>query len=249
LCLLAAFAMVAGNSAFAAPPSLPPAAEDRLLAMTNAARAEAGLTPLQWDDALAQAAAAHAGLVLQNQQLSHQFPGEAGLAQRAAQAGAHFQAIAENVAEGYSVESIQKEWMQSPPHRANILDPKLDAVGFAVVQKNGLFVAVADFAHIAPSLSLEQVEAAVAKSLLPLGIQPSASQLDARQTCEMNRGVAGGSSPRFVVRWQSSDPSRLPASLEDELHAHEYHVAAVGACAAPHAENGFTSYRIAVLLY
>ena len=68
--------------------------------MTNAARSEQGLAPLQWDDSLAQAARAHADLMLQTGQFSHQVSGEADLSVRAAQAGAHFQAIAENIAEG-----------------------------------------------------------------------------------------------------------------------------------------------------
>ncbi len=55
--------------------------------------------------------------------LSHQLPGEPGMADRASQAGARFSSLAENVAEGPSAESIHRQWMNSPPHRANLLDP------------------------------------------------------------------------------------------------------------------------------
>ena len=132
---------------------------------------EQGLAPLQWDDSLAQAARAHAELLLQNGQLSHQLPGEASLAARAAQAGAHFQAIAENIAEAPSVESIQNSWMNSPPHRANILDPNLNAVGFGVLGHGSYFYAVADFSHAVPIRSFEEVESAIGKLLLARGIQ------------------------------------------------------------------------------
>jgi hypothetical protein len=36
--------------------------------------------------------------------------------------------------------------MNSPPHRANILDPELDSLGVAVVERNGELFAVQDFA-------------------------------------------------------------------------------------------------------
>ncbi len=230
-----------------------PAANDplptSLLELTNTARADQGLAPLKWDDALAQAAQKHAQLVLQNPQLSHQYPGEPELALRAAQAGAHFQSVAENIAMGYSVKSIEKQWMNSPPHRANLLDPRLNAVGFAVVKHGDTLYAVGDFAVSVPSLSLDQIEAAVTKLLAAKGLQPDPHREDARQTCEISHGLAGGSTPRFVQRWQSSDLTRLPPSLEEQLRSGQYKTAAVGACSSANAESGFTAYRIAVLLY
>jgi len=224
-------------------------AEEGLFRMTNAARSEQGLAPLKWDDALAQAARAHAELLLQNGQLSHQFPGEPGLALRVAQAGAHFQTVAENVAEGPGIDSIQRGWMNSPPHRANILDPGLNAVGFGIVQHGDVLYAVADFARAVPSLSFDQVEAAVAKLLAAQGVQTSGPTVDARETCEMSHGAAGGSSPRFIMRWQSADLSQLPDALEEQLRTKTYRTAAIGACSSANAESGFTTYRVAVLLY
>ena len=228
---------------------VPSPAEGTLLRMTNTARSEQGLAPLKWDDALAQAARTHADLLLQNGQLSHQFPGEPGLALRVARAGAHFQVVAENVAEGPGIDSLQREWMHSSPHRANILDPGLNAVGFGVVQRGDVFYAVADFARAVSNLSYDQVESAVAKLLVAEGVQTGGPTVDARETCEMNHGAAGGSSPRFVMRWQSADLSELPAALEEKLRTKTYHTAAVGACSSVNAESGFTTYRVAVLLY
>ena len=223
--------------------------EQDLFRMTNAARSEQGLAPLQWDDSLAQAARAHADLLLQNGQLSHQFPGEASLAVRAAQAGAHFQAIAENIAEAPGVDSIQNSWMNSPPHRANILDPNLNAVGFAVLGHGSYFYAVADFSHAVPIRSFEEVESAIGKLLLARGIRSAGSVQDARQTCEMEHGAAGGSKPLFIMRWQGADLSRLPDRLEDQIRTHSYRTAAIGACSSANAESGFTTYRVAVLFY
>ncbi len=223
--------------------------QERLFEETNQARAEQGLQSLQWDSTLAQAAEAHAELMAQNGQLSHQYSGEAALTTRAAQVGAHFQTVAENIAVGPSTDTIQREWMKSPPHRANILDPNLNAVGFALVERGGYLYAVADFERRVSDLTLEQVEEAVGKLLSKHGIQPTAQHLDARQTCEMSHGSAGGSNPRFVMRWQSSDLSILPDALEQRIATHQYQSAAVGACSVANAEQGFTTYHVAVLLY
>ena len=227
--------------------------QEFLFEETNQARAEQRLPPLQWDNALAQAAQAHAEWLAQKGQLSHQYPGEADLTARAAQAGAHFQTIAENIALGPDAKVIQNQWMKSPPHRANILDPDLNAVGFAVVERGGSLYAVADFERSTPNLTADQVEEAVARLLSAHKLQTAglASNLrqDARQTCEMSHGTAGGSSPMFVMRWQSSDLSQLPSALAERLASHQYQSAAVGACSSANAEQGFTTYRVAVLLY
>jgi len=97
-------------------------------------------------------AAARLALAQQNS-LSHQFPGEPDLAGRVAQAGARFSTIAENIAEGPSVVSIHEQWMKSPPHRRNLLDPQLDSVGISVAERNGTWFAVEDFSLAVGALS------------------------------------------------------------------------------------------------
>jgi len=233
-----------GGVAVAATPE-----ELSLFQRTNQARAQQGLTPLQWDDALAGAARAHAALVVHYRQLAHRYPSEDDLAARVAQTGAHFQAVAENIAMGPSVESIQRQWMESQPHRANILDPNLNAIGFAVVRRGDFLYAVADFDRSVPGLTYDEVEQAVGKLLAERGIQPTGPREDARQTCEMTHGAAGGSNPSFIMRWQNSDLTQLPSVLEERLASGQYKTASVGACPSANAQLGFTTYRVAVLLY
>jgi hypothetical protein len=223
--------------------------QEQLFEETNRIRAENSLPPLQWDNALAAAAATHAALVAQNKQLAHQYPGESDLTVRAGQAGAHFQSVAENIAMGPDTTAIQDEWMKSPPHRATILNPNLNAVGFAVVAQGENLYAVGDFENRVAQLTVDQVEQAVGKLLSAQGVQPSGPRLDARQSCGMTEGSAGGSNPRFVMRWQCVDPSALPDALEQRIATHSYRTAAVGACSSPNDQQGFTSYRVAVLLY
>jgi hypothetical protein len=108
---------------------------------------------------------------------------------------------------------------------------------------------VADFSRAAIVLSFDQVESMIGKLLAARGIQTGGSVRDARQSCEMSHGSAGGSSPRFVMHWRSADLSALPSGLEDQLRTKTYRAAAVGACSSANAESGFTTYRVAVLLY
>jgi hypothetical protein len=224
-------------------------AEQRLLDATNQVRSEQGLEPLRWDASLAEAARAHAELMVDQNQLSHQYPGEADLTARAGQAGAHFQAVAENVAMGPSANAIQKQWMQSTPHRNNILDPQMTTIGISVLEKRGYLYAVEDFANGVASLSGEQVEQKIGALLNEQNVAPTGPKRDARQTCEMQAGIAGDSHPGAVVRWEGPDVSKLPDVLEQRVRSGQYHTAAVGACTSARPGQGFTTYRVAVLLY
>jgi hypothetical protein len=88
-----------------------------------------------------------------------------------------------------------------------------------------------------------QVEQLVARG----GIRQVGSSTAARQTCATEHGFAGPR-PNFVMRWQGSDLSRLPDVLEEKISTGRYQSASVGACSAGD-KSGFTSYRIAVLLF
>ena len=81
------------------------------------------------------------------------------------------------------------------------------------------------------------------------GLQLGGMTQDARQTCEMDHGSAGGSAPRFIMRWEGTDLSRLPDVLEQKIATHQYHKAAVGACDSGKPTQGFTTYKVAVMLY
>ena len=65
---------------------------------------------------------------------------------RGGAAGAHFRSIAENVAMAPSPQALEQEWMHSTPHRNNILDPHMNAIGVGLVKQGGNYYAVEDFA-------------------------------------------------------------------------------------------------------
>ena len=228
------------------------AAEQQILALANQARARAGAGPVHWDQGLAAAAMAHCQLMAQEGSISHRYQGEPDLSQRTAQAGAHFSLIEENVAIGPSGPAIHEEWMNSPGHRTNLLNPDIDSIGVAVMASRGTLYAVADYSRSVQSLTGPQVEGRVASLIRPTGVTILRDASLARAACAMDDGMprsANGQQPLFVMRWTDSDISRLPQALVDHLRTGKYSMAAVGSCAPQDLGGAFTAYRLAVLLF
>jgi uncharacterized protein YkwD len=123
------------------------AAEKKLLELANERRGEAGAPPLHMDASLTNAARAHARLMVERQQLSHQFDGEASLMPRLLETGLRLDRVGENVAYNASPEKAFEALMQSPPHRRNLLDPSFNSAGFAAFWSDGRLYVVQDFAH------------------------------------------------------------------------------------------------------
>ena len=122
-------------------------AERELFASINQARRANGLSPLRWDESLATAATRHAAVMRDHRSAQHGFGGEPSLSTRAKLAGAHFSWLSENVIEGPSPTFVHAQFMNSPPHRANILDRDMDSVGVGVVERGGELFAVEDFSQ------------------------------------------------------------------------------------------------------
>ncbi len=219
-----------------------------LFESANRERTAHGLALLKWSATLAGAALHHAQLMAAQNTLSHQLPGEPGMADRATQGGARFSLLAENVAEGPSAESIHRQWMDSPPHRANLLDAELDSVGIAVAERNGTLFAVEDFSLAAGSLSVEEQEGLVGAKLRSSGLRLLGFTSDARRSCVLDNGYAGSHVPSFVLHYATPDLQTLPDLLRKRIQTGKYNSAAVGACPSD-AKLGLSNYRIAVLLF
>jgi hypothetical protein len=220
--------------------------EEFLFNAANHERVARGLSALRWDDALAAAARDHAQRMVQHNAQSHQFPDEASLQDRTHQAGARYSVIAENVAEGPSPTVIHSEWMNSAPHRANLLDPDLTAIGIAAVRSGNMLFAVQDFSQSVASLSNEQQENQVGRLVAARGLELTAAG-DARKVCSAN-GSFTATHPSLVLRYEASDLAHLPKEIDEKLRAGQYHSASIAAC-DPGASQGFTHYRIVILLF
>lgn len=224
----------------------------QLLALANRARAAQGAGPLKWDAALARAARQHCLRMAAEGPISHRYAGEPDVEERAGQAGAHFSLIEENVAVGPDPAAIHDEWMHSPGHRANLLNPEVDRLGVAVVASRGSLYAVADYERDVPVLTQAQVDVMITGMLQARGITVLRDSDAARAACTTSKGLPSSKSgprARFIMRWQDADLTQLPWALEYKLGTGQFHSAAVGSCAPQGEQGSFTAYRIAVLLY
>ncbi len=223
---------------------------EQIFALANQARVQAGVGRLQWDPALAAAALAHCRRMAEEGPIAHRYGGEPDVSGRAAQAGAHFSVIEENVAIGPSADAIHEEWMHSPGHRQNLLSPDVDHVGIAVVAARGVLYAVADYSRAVAQLSPAQVEARIAALIRPSGVAVLSDASVARAACRTDAGAPrNGARPRFIMRWQAGDLNQLPQQLVDQIGSGKFRAAAVGSCPAQDVEGSFSAYRVAVLLY
>jgi uncharacterized protein YkwD len=122
-------------------PPVPQAISLAVLELTNAERTRAGLSPLQGNGRLVRAAQLHAEQMVVVRRMDHvlsgvQYPAPAD---RLRAAGYDWRAYAENVAVGHrGAAEVVLAWMESPGHRANILNAKYTELGFGyAVDGNG----------------------------------------------------------------------------------------------------------------
>jgi len=239
------------STSFAAPaaPAARPSnsAEEMLYNAVNHERASLGLRQLQWDYALANAARLHTSLLADHDTLSHRFDGEADLQTRLRLAGASFRLVAENVAQAPDVSTLHIAWMNSAPHRANILDPRVDSIGIAIERRGDEFYATQDFAAVVAPLRREEQEQQVSRLLQAVGLARYANIDDARNNCDQNRSFLGGQ-PSAILRFETSDLNHLPNELARMVASGRFRRAAVGACEVP-GVSAFARFRLTVLLY
>jgi len=111
---------------------------NQVIVLTNEHRRAAGCPNLEWNPALATAAQRHADDMAANNYFSHTSRNGAGFAARIKAAGYRYRFAAENIAAGQqSPEEVVSSWMNSPGHRANILNCKLRHIGVGLGQNGG----------------------------------------------------------------------------------------------------------------
>jgi hypothetical protein len=112
--------------------------ESQFVAKMNAARQSAGLRPYAVASDLTSVARQHSAQMASKQSLYHN-PNLTSQVQ-------NWQAVGENVGEGPTVSDIHNAFMNSPEHKANILDHDFTQVGVGVsVDKNGIIWVTEDF--------------------------------------------------------------------------------------------------------
>jgi uncharacterized protein YkwD len=124
-------------------PTLPDPAQlsQELLARVNEARAAprscgdqvfGAAPPLTWNENLAHAALGHSEDMATKRYHSHKEPGGSDPAERATRSGYRWSRIGENIASGqHSVAQAVNDWLGSPGHCANIMNPAFTEMGAA----------------------------------------------------------------------------------------------------------------------
>jgi uncharacterized protein YkwD len=108
---------------------LDPAGEDRMLQRLNQARAHVGLSPLRSDPLLQQAAREHSADMYKRHYFSHRTPDGKMVYDRLHDLRFHYVTAGENIAFAPDIDQAFDSLMNSPDHRANILNPDFRCVG------------------------------------------------------------------------------------------------------------------------
>lgn len=113
--------------------------KDEVVDLVNEQRAKAGCDPLVVDPRLAQAAEEHSTDMAERQYFAHTTPEGLTFRDRIQSAGYVNPQTAENIARGQTDASqVMNSWMDSPGHRANILNCDLARVGVGL-DENGMY--------------------------------------------------------------------------------------------------------------
>lgn len=112
--------------------------EQTLLDLTNVERKKNDLAPLKASSQLFKAARAHSVNMAKQEKLDHELDGKSPF-DRIKDAKYKYRTAGENIAMSFpdpSMADILKLWLESPPHRANILNDKFTEIGLGIA-KNG----------------------------------------------------------------------------------------------------------------
>ncbi len=107
----------------------------KLLSLHNLARHEAGLAVLTIDMRLVAAAQKHTQWMKETGMLSH-YEGSVGPGDRMRNERYYWMLAGENIAMGYpDAQAVFNGWMNSEGHKANIMNPQYENVGFGQAGK------------------------------------------------------------------------------------------------------------------
>jgi uncharacterized protein YkwD len=118
------------RSALSLSDGAPSSEEQEVVRLVNLERGIENLHPLIWDNALATAARGHSIDMSQQNYFSHTSLDGRLFHQRITAAGYPYSTCGENIASGYSTpQAVMNGWMNSPGHRANILNSAFCDIG------------------------------------------------------------------------------------------------------------------------
>jgi len=209
----------------------PEEAEARGLVLLNQARRAAGLGPLVQDLQLRELAIAHSDDMASNDFFGHVSPTTGSPEDRLRRSSFIVAAFGENVGSGPTPEVIHEGLMESPGHRANMINPKFTHVGIGVEKNGDSLICTMVFGR-RPGMdalpkSAAEIESAIlelraTKKLSPPTVDPvyrvaaqagADALADGDDPQEFNQAV-GEAIQREVTRLRTSRPATCAVSLE-----------------------------------
>jgi uncharacterized protein YkwD len=107
--------------------------ESKMINLVNQERSAAGLTTYKFDSSLRAGALAHSQDMSANNYFSHTSPSQGDFSTRIRASGVSYTSAGENIALYGSVEAAHTGLMNSPGHRANIMNATFTRVGIGIV--------------------------------------------------------------------------------------------------------------------
>jgi uncharacterized protein YkwD len=137
----------------------------KLLAAHNSERAKAKKKPLTLNLQLTAAARAQAADMVKQQKMTHDGSDGSKPSDRVTRAGYHYEQLGENVARAPTVEKVMQIWMNSPPHKANILGAFQEMGAAFATDQDGTTYWCVDFGLPVPQLDPEKAAVDVVAAL------------------------------------------------------------------------------------
>ncbi|MGC4950848.1 sigma-70 family RNA polymerase sigma factor [Streptomyces sp. DT224] len=124
----------------------PPSDAEQVLALVNTERAKEGCSPVTGNDELTTAAQRHSEDMAARDYFSHTSQDGSGPGERITAAGYRWSTYGENIAKGQRTPAdVMNSWMNSPGHRANILNCSFKELGVGIQDSPGGIVWTQDF--------------------------------------------------------------------------------------------------------
>jgi uncharacterized protein YkwD len=237
--------------------------EQRIFSLINQERVKQGLGPLELDERLTRSARKHTQIMVQNDALSHQLDGEESLQLRVSDENMRCDRDGENIALDGTIERAHLMLMQSPPHRANILNSQFNAVGIGILKADELYYITEDFAHVLPDYSELEADAVAQQAItnyaksqgVATPTRKPRTQLE-HMACDMalddslaSRNASEIPGATSAVAWTATDLGKLPPNLKRLLAQPLASGYSLGVCFAPSVSHPGGVYWLVMVIY
>ncbi len=116
----------------------------QMLDLINQERTSRGLVPVEYSNELTYMGELHSKDMLNRNFFSHENPDGENIDTRRKDLGIQT-FVGENISKNTSVSGSHNSLMQSPPHKANILNPDWNRLGLGIVSQNGIYYVSQEF--------------------------------------------------------------------------------------------------------